>query len=150
MSVVCIIVPIVVGGWPVFSSLAAAAAAGLGFKLMKKAEVKAEKSKINEIEIVDEKSQIIEESMKPEEELVYTKGDITITLKKDVREKFTICVKGENRTNEELHKIGTQFLNKIKQQYAYQKIKSEMTKKGFTIVQETTAEGRIKILLRRF
>ncbi|MEO0136361.1 MAG: DUF1257 domain-containing protein [candidate division WOR-3 bacterium] len=151
MSIVCIIVPVVVGGWPVFSSLAAAAAAGLGFKLMKKTEVKrVEKKTINEIELADEKSEVIEESLKPEEELVFTREGITVTFKKDVRGKFTICVSGENKTNEELNKVGRLFLNKIKQQYAYQKVKQELTKKGYTLVQETAEGGRIKLLLRRF
>lgn len=151
MSVVCIIVPVVIGGWPLFSALAAAAAAGLGFKLMKQTEIKREEeTTMNEIEIADEKSEVIEEALKPEEELVFTREGITVTFKKDVRGKFTICVSGENKTNEELNRVGRQFLNKIKQQYAYQKVKQEITKKGYTVVQETTEEGRIKILLRKY
>ncbi len=150
MSVICIIVPVVIGGWPVVSAVAAAAAAGLGFKLMKRTEVQEEKDVTNEVQITDEKSQIIEEALKPEEELVFTKDDITLTLKKDVHERLTICVKGINRSNEELNKIGKQFLNKIKQQYAYQKIKEEITKRGFNIVQETTEERRIKLVLRKY
>ena len=149
MSVIIIIVPVVVGGWPVFSALAAAAAAGLGFKLLKNTEIKQEET-VNEVELTDEKSKVIEESLKPEEELVFTKEGITITFKKDMRERFTICVRGENKSEEELKKIGTQFLNKIKQQYAYQKIKDEMTKRGFNIVQETTEERRIKLVLRKY
>ncbi len=149
MPIIVIIVPVVIGGWPVFSALAAAAAAGLGFKLLKKTEIKQEKT-MNEVELVDEKSKVIEESLRPEEELVFTREGITITFKKDIREKFTICVRGENKSEEELKKIGTQFLNKIKQQYAYQKVKDEMTKRGFNIVQETTEERRIKLVLRKY
>ncbi|MGQ9817030.1 MAG: DUF1257 domain-containing protein [bacterium] len=150
MSLTCIIVPIVVGGWPLLSTLAAAAAAGLGYKLMNRREVAVKESSINEIEITDEKSRLIEDSLKPEEELIFTKEGITITFKKDVREKFIICVQGENKSNEVLNRVGRQFLNRIKQQYAYQKVKEEMNKKGFNVVEETKIGNRIRIVLRRF
>lgn len=151
MSVIIIITPVIVGGWPIFSSLVAAAAARLGFKLLEKTKAIREQQKtIKEVELVDEQSQIIEKSLKPEEELTFSKEGITVTCQKDVRDKFSIHVSGENRTDDELRQIGQMFLNKIKQQYAYQTVMQEMTKRGYNVVQEETEGQRIKLLLRKF
>jgi len=151
MSVVVIITPVIIGGWPAFSALASAVATHLGFKLLVKSTDERERvSNVNEVELVDEKSQVLEESLRPEEELVFTRAGITITCKKDVREKFTICVRGEGKTDEELKTIGQTFLNRIKQQYAYQKVVSELTNRGFSLVEEETEGQRIRLTLRRF
>lgn len=150
MPLTVIITPVIIGGWSVISSLAAVAAAGLGYKLLKRSVKETPEQTVHEIELTDENSKIIEESLKPEEELVFTKGDITLILKKDTREKFTICARSKTRSDKELTKIGSLFLDKIKQQYAYQKVKEEMTRRGFNIVQETTEQKKIRIVLRRF
>jgi len=149
MSVTIFVIPVIIGGWPLLASLAAAAAAGLGFKMIKQSKVQAVEQE-NQIELTDEKSQIIEDSLKPEEELVFTRSGVTVTIKKDLRDKFTICVRAKNKTNEELTTTGRLFLNKIKQQYAYQKVTEEMTKRGYNIIQEQKEGQRIKITLRRF
>ena len=150
MSVVITIAPIIIGGWAAFDALATVVAARLGYKLLKGVEHRVEVTRCKEIELVDDKSRVIKESLKPEEKLVFTKSGITITCKRDTRGKFSIWVRGENKTDEELRTIGQTFLNQIKQQYAYQKVVEEITKHGFSIVQEETEGQRIKLVLRKF
>lgn len=151
MSVAIVIVPVLVGGWPVFGTLASLAASKMGFKLIKTAQRK-EKKEIDEreIEIVDEKSKILEESIKEEEELVFNREDISLIIKKDIHKKFVICVKGKNKKEEELERIGKSFLKEIKKQYAYKKIKEEVTKKGFTVIEEKKEGNNIRLILRKF
>ncbi len=151
MSVAIVVVPVLVGGWPVFGALASLAAAKMGYKIIKSVQRKEKKELCErEIEIVDEKSKILEESIKEEEELVFQKEDISLILKKDIHKKFVICVKGKNKKEEELEKIGKGFLNEIKKQYAYKKIKEEVTKKGFTVVEEKNEGNNIRLILRKF
>ncbi|MDI6755229.1 MAG: DUF1257 domain-containing protein [Thermodesulfobacteriota bacterium] len=150
MSALILIVPVIIGGWPVFGALAAAAAAGLGFRMMKDVPTKKiQADGENQIEIADEKSQVIADSLKPDEEMVFSDGEAAVTFKKDAREKFTICVTGKNKSKQELNKIGRAFINKIKQKYAYQKVMAEMTRQGYNVVQEEKEGRKIRLLLRK-
>lgn len=150
MSVTVLIVPIVVGGWPMLCTLASAVATGLGYRLMQNVEKVKKETAVKEIEITDEASKVIEESIKPEEELVFVRSGIAVTFKKDLRDRFTICVKGEKKSEEELRRVGKLFLNRIKQQFAYKIIKEEMTRRGFNMVEENIDGKNIRIKLRKF
>lgn len=149
MSVVCVITPVIIASWPLFSSIAAAAGAKLGLKLIENDNIEKNKLIEKDLELVEEESQILKEMLKGEEEMVLKKDDILITLKKDERDKIKICING-NRKKEELKKIAKEFSNKIKQQFAYFKVKEEMKKKGYSLVQEEFESGRIKLVLRKY
>lgn len=149
MSVVVIITPIIVGGWPIFSALASAAATRLGFKLQESSRCLTDIDKEKEIVINDDTSTIIEDALRTEEELTFTKEGITVICKKDVHDNFTICARGKNKSDHELSRIGQSFLNKVKQQYAYQRVMEEMKNRGFNVIQEENEGQRIKIVMRR-
>lgn len=149
MSVVCVITPVVIASWPIITTIATAAGAKLGFVLLKDIERKKQKIHGDDIEIIEDDSQILKETLK-EEEMVFVKGDLKITLSKDERDKIKICVNGKNKNREELKKIGKEFSNKIKQQFAYFKVKEEMKKKGYSLVQEEMEKGKIKLILRKY
>lgn len=150
MSVVCVITPVVIASWPIISTIATAAGAKLGFVLLKDKGRKKQKILDDDIEIIEDDSQILKETLKEEEEMVFIKGDLKITLSKDERDKIKICVNGKNKSREELKKIGKEFSNKIKQQFAYFKVKEEMKKKGYSLVQEEMEKGKIKLILRKY
>jgi hypothetical protein len=150
MSCVILITPLVVAGWPVFCGAAAAAASSLGFRMLKAAgRVKAEAQK--KVEIGIENSEVLTEQVRADDEIILAKGDITIRIYKDARGKCSLHVVGEGRTDAELKQEGEALINKIKQQYAYQKVTQELKNKGFSITgEEATEEGKIRIRLRRF
>lgn len=151
MSVIVVMVtPVLIGGWSILGPLISAAAAALGYKLLGRSIKKAQGRNSSGIEIADENSEMIEETIVPEEELVFEKDGIVLTFKKDARGKFAICVDGEGKTKEELTTAGKTILNKIKQQYAYRRIVNEMGKRGYNVVEEERAGNQIKLILRRF
>ena len=149
MSCVFLVTPVVIASWPIFCAAASVAAASLGFKTLKGIEVT---GKISEgVELDLEGSEVLTDQVKEDEELIFGKDDFQVRVYKDTRGRCAIHVKGEGRSKEELQAEGTALVNKIKQQYAYQKVTQELKDKGFSITEEeVTEEGRIKIHLRKF
>ncbi|MBF0118418.1 MAG: DUF1257 domain-containing protein [Desulfobacterales bacterium] len=153
MSCVLIIATVAVGGWPTFCAAASVAAASLGFKLLKNKSIspikEIEQEKVVELNI--ENSQVLTDSIRPDEELIFGKGNLKIHIYKDPRGECALHVSGKGKTDKELEEEGTKLINKIKQQYVYQKVTQELKKKGFSINQEElTKEGKIKISLKKF
>jgi len=149
MSIIFLVTPVVIGGWPILSAAACAAAATMGFNVLQ--GVQQEQCE-NNVELTVENSEIITERMRADEDLILAKGDIRIRIYKDARGQCAMHVMGGNgKSTQELRQEGTELINRIKQQYAYQRITQELKQKGFSIAQEAiTDEGKIKISLRRF
>ncbi|OGL47333.1 MAG: hypothetical protein A2161_02955 [Candidatus Schekmanbacteria bacterium RBG_13_48_7] len=148
MSVIFLVTPVLAASWPVFCSAAGAAAASLGFKLLKNVNV-TEQLKTIELEV--ENSNVLTDQVKADNELMFGKDDLKIRIYKDARGQCSIHVMGSGRSDEELRAEGTKLINKIKQQYAYQKVVQELKNRGFSITNEEISEqGRIKIQLRKF
>jgi len=158
MSVCFLVVPAVIVGWPTFCAAAAAAAATMGFAVMKKSTMgfavmkkreKAVRSETCELEIAN--SKVLTEQVREDDELTLAKGDITVRLYKDPRGKCAIHVSGEGKTRQELRDEGTELVNRIMQQYSYQKVTQELKNRGFSITEEeVTEDRRIRIRLRKF
>jgi hypothetical protein len=164
MSVVFLVTPLVIAGWPTFCAAAATAAASLGFKVLKGLE----QEELNEIErkaamekrareaegtveLEMKDSNVLTEQVRADDEMILGKGEIQVRIYKDARGKCAIHVMGKGKSKQELKKEGTELLNKITQQYAYQKVTQELKSRGFSITDEAvTEDGKIKIRLRRF
>jgi stage V sporulation protein SpoVS len=59
-------------------------------------------------------------------------------------------VSGKNKTEAELQAIGQTVMNRILQQYAYQRVMEELEKRGFTVVKEEVDENQvIRIRVRK-
>ena len=150
MSCILLITTSVVAGWPTLFAAAGVAAASMGFSTLKNVE-EVQAAREQEVELVMQNSEIITEEMKHDEELNLRKGDINVRIYKDPRGRCAIHISGEGKTKEQLQQEGTELLNRIKQQYAYQKVVQELKNKGFSITDEKLSEaGKIKIQFRKY
>lgn len=151
MSVVFLIVPAVQVGWPFLCAAAAAAAAQLGYSALK-GSVEAPRELLEQgVALEIENSQVLTDQIRPDEEMMFAKGGITLHIYKDARGQCALHVTGEGRSAAELKREGTAFVNRIKQQFVYQRVTQELKGRGFSITGETvTEEGRIRIQLRKF
>ncbi len=82
----------------------------------------------------------------------FTKGDMVLLFRRDVRGKFTVEVMGpEKLTRLELERAGLEFAAELVQQFAYNKMVREMEARGATVVNEEVNEnGDIVLKLRRW
>ncbi len=151
MSVVFIVAPAVVASWPLLCGAVAGAAAALGYKALNTGGTIIEEQADRSVEVSLEGSEIIADSMKRESEFVIAKGDITARFSRAADGRCTVHVSGHNLTEEELSSAGRELIGKVTQQYAYNRVVSEMKKQGFTVTsEEVAADKTIRINVRKF
>lgn len=144
--------------WPVILAVAGA----MGYKQLTstsekallRGELNSQLNSIKSIEIAIEQqvSDTVEGEVGRDQVLRFTKGDIIVTFKRDLRGKFTIQVSGpDTMTRRELYFLGQEFLGAITQQFAYNKMAQEMERRGANIVgEEVNENGDIVLKLRRW
>lgn len=153
MSVVFVVAPMVVAGWPMLCGAAAAAAAALGYKTLASGDVtlKSDEQAEHWVEIPMEDSQVIAESMARGSEFSIRKDDVTATFTRTADGRCTVHVKGDNRTDAELSAIGRELVGRVTQQYAYNKVMSELKAQGFTVTsEEVTNDQAIRIHVSKY
>lgn len=150
MSAVCIIVPIVVAGWPALSAAIVAASATLGYTILGGTDeqiVETTKSKKVELEIKN--SEVVTDNLKREQNISVYRDGVTVTFYRDARGKVGICVQGEGYCDEKLRQIGEELSRRVVQQYVYQKIKDELTARQMMLVEESVdKENNIRLKVR--
>jgi hypothetical protein len=156
MSVVFVVVlPAVSAGWPMIATVIGAACAAMGYTAQRvqeraAAQVAAEDSMARQVELEMANAEVIGEALAREQTLRVEKDGVTATFRKDARGKLSLHVDGE-RTREELTAIGNELLNRVRQQYAAEKVKGELLKQGFVLVEEhVDEEESIRLSVRRF
>lgn len=148
MSCVLILTPVVVASWPLLSQLVMSVVSNMGFSNVKE-EVGEEIEQAVELEVKN--TQAITDALKRERKLVLKRGDTIVTFGKDIRGKCKVTVKGENKSREELKKLGEEIAQKIVQQYMYNKIKDELGRKNFRVVEEkVSSDETIRVTVRRW
>lgn len=152
MSVVFVVAPMVVAGWPLLCGAAAAAAGALGYKALAREEIiEAEDATERFVEIPIEDSQVIAESMARESQFAIRKEDVTATFSRSADGRCTVHVAGQNKTEEELSAIGRELVGKVTQQYAYNKVVTELKTQGFTVTsEEVTNDQAIRIHVSKY
>ncbi len=152
MSVVFVIVPsLAVGGWAVLAAAIAAACSAMGYQILRGSQaLQQQATAASESVSLTMDAQALTEALEREETIVVTQGDIRITFHKDPRGRVTMHVDGKGKTEAELKAIGQEVMNRILQQYAYQRVMDELEKRGFTVVKEEVDENQvIRIRVRR-
>jgi hypothetical protein len=152
MSCIFIAVPIVVatGGFPMLLAAAVSVGAAIGYRKLAAVGQFQEKSTMTEVEVAMDQSKIISDTMAEDEKVVLRRGDIEVEFYKDPRGHLGVCVRGEGVDKKTLRQTGEELIGRIRQQYAYQKIMTEMEKRGYTVqTEEATEDRRIKIRLQR-
>lgn len=153
MSAVCILAPIVIAGWPVFSAAVAAAAASLGYQVVSEAarasQVSVKQSGVVELDI--ERSEVVTGQLGRDQRISVTREGITITFSRNARGKATLCVTGHGRNDEALRVFGEELSRAVVQQYVYQRLLEEIRARGFVIAAQETSEDRsIRLTVRQW
>ena len=154
MSAVIVMAPVIVASWPIISAAVVGAVTAMGYSAVASknnvgSEIEMDIEKSIDIEIGN--SDVVSENMAREEELVFTKNDITVTFKRDIRGKLRICVTGTNRPDSELERVGQEISQKVTQQFIYNRVISELKNSDFSIIDQEVAENdTIKIHVRNW
>lgn len=136
MSVVFVIVPSMVGGWPILMAAIAAACSALGYQVLKGGKVRTSVAEVGKSVSMTLDAQALSDALEREETVTVVQSDVTISFHKDPRGRVTMHVSGKDKTEAELQEIGQKVMNRILQQYAYQRVMQELEKRGFTLIKE--------------
>jgi hypothetical protein len=151
MSVIFVVIPAVAAGWPAIAAAVGAACAALGYTTRRMSERQlAEESNRESVELEMVNAEVIGEALAREQSIQVEKEGVIATFTKDARGRLRLHVDGE-RSRQELSAIGQQLLNRVRQQYACEKVKSELVSRGFVLVDEHVDENEnIRLSVRRF
>jgi hypothetical protein len=150
---VSVLAPAVVAGWPILCG-AIAAAGSLGYRALKcdSAVSCADQSQTqNWVDIPIEDSQVVADSMARESEFVIRNDDVVATFRRSADGRCTVHVAGDNKTESELAAVGRDLVGRVTQQYAYNKVISELKAQGFSVTnEEITNDQTIRIRVTKF
>lgn len=153
MSAVCILAPLVIAGWPVFSAAVAAAATSLGYEVVSETaralHVPVKQSGVVELDI--ERSEVVTGQLGRDQRICVTREGVTVTFSRNARGKAALCVTGRGRTDEALRAFGEELSRAVVQQYVYQRLVEEIRARGFVIAaQETNEDRSIHLTVRQW
>ena len=158
MSTVVILAPVIIGGWPTITAAIAGAATALGLAVKEtvKEEVKnaAQVANIDQeqqVEIALADSEVLAQNMVTDKEIVLTKGNVELRVRRDERGRCSVCAKGKGYSEAELKQLAEQFTQKMTQCFVYNRVATELKNKGFQMVNEEVMDDEaIRINVRRW
>ena len=149
MSAVCVLTPIVVASWPAISAAVTAAAASMGFSLLGPKLHKEQAAQQRGVETTVENSEVVADTLAPGEKMRVQKGDIMIEFGQDQRGRCTVCVTGAHHSDRELKRIGQDVAGRFVQQFAYNKLLTELKARQYSVVEEQMlADESVRIRVR--
>ena len=164
MSTVIIIAPLVVTSWPLITAAITASISALGYTIAADGvhamndcfaecntnNTNRENQRIRE-EITLENSEILADAKNRGETMTIEKGNIKATFHRDIRGSLRLTIDAIGLSKAEIHKIGEELIGRVTQQYAYNRLVTEMKQRGMQIVEETVEEDdTVKIRVRNF
>ena len=158
MSVVLILTPVVIGGWPTITAAVAGAAAAMGLAVSRsiKEQVKVQaqnqlQAERNEVEVEVADSEALAENLVTDEEIVLTKGMVELRIRRDERGRVIVHASGLGHTDAELKAIAAEFAQRMTQCFVYNRVMSEVKSRGFNVVNEERMQDEtVRIHLRRW
>jgi hypothetical protein len=155
MGAILILTPVVIGSWPAITAAAAAAAAAMGFVAKEaaaglvKQEKPVETDKTVEVDLAE--SEVVSQQIQAGQEIVLSRGNVQIRVKRDAKGRCVICATGKGYTEAELKQMAQQFSEKVTQCFMYDKVMRELKTKNFNVVNEEVMDDQsIRIHVRRF
>jgi len=152
-----VLTPVIIGGWPAITAAVAGAATALGMvasssaKEKAKAAAQARAEQETSVEVELNADDELARSLVSEEEIVVTKGAVTLRVRRDERGRCTVCASGPGHTDAELEAMATEFSHKLTQCFIYNRIMSEVKTRGFQVVNEEQMQDEtVRIHLRRW
>lgn len=154
MGAVLVLTPVVIGNWPVITAAVAGAASAMGLVVsesVKEAVKQNQGTTEQSIEVELSESEVLAESMATDQQIVLTKGNVELTVKRDERGRCSVCAKGAGHSEAELKQIAEEFTQKLTQCFVYDRVMAELKNKEFQVVNEEVAEDEsIRIHVRRW
>lgn len=156
MSCAILIVPAVMAAWPVLLPILTAAAAACGYVSAERAEARERVrgrrrgKSADEVEVSLEQSEVLAEAMQRDTTFTASKGDIRVTVSRDIRGQLRVSASGANVAKDVLRREAETLTNSIVQQYAYHKLMTQLKERGFQVTRESVTEDRrIRLTVRR-
>lgn len=150
MSAFVVMVPAMMSG-PALVTAVAVAGAALGLKALCSATQNCKETSDSQVDVPVPNSHALSETLDEGDILPLTGNGFIVTFTKDGRGNCRMRVEGEGKSKAELESLGKNLINKVAQQYAYQKVTQELKKKGFTLVEEKSEEDNsIRITVRKW
>lgn len=154
MSTVLILTPIIIGSWPAITAAVAGAAAVMG--LVTRESVKEMSQEQNtqveqSVEVSLNESEVIAQNLATDQEIVLTKGNVELRVRRDERGRCSVCAKGAGFTKAQLKRIAEEFTQKMTQCFVYNRVASELKNKGFQVINEEVMQDEsVRIHVRRW
>ena len=152
MSAFVVLVPAVLGG-PAFAAAVAVAGAAMGLRVMAAAgqfQQDLQEDAEGKVDVGLPKNYALADSIDEGESMTLEGNGFRVAFVKDGRGDCSMRVEGKGKTDAELEKLGRELLNRVAQQYAYEKITKELKKRGFNLVQEKVeADQTIRLTVRK-
>jgi ABC-type transporter MlaC component len=156
MSTVIILTPVIIASWPAITAAVAGAAAAMGLAVKNTAQQEdkvrdKENVQSREVEVELEESQISTANLATDQEIVVTKGNVVLRVRRDERGRCTVCAKGLGKTDAQLKQIAEEFSQRMVQCFTYNRVMSELKSKGFQVVNEEVGQNQeVRIHVRRW
>ena len=153
MSVCFVVVPAIAASWPVLCGAVAAATGAIGYRTLRAASDLEKTSTVGQssAQVTLNGSELLAESMQEGDQFAITNDDVTAVFRRAADGRCTVHVSAPGRTQTELEAIGRDLMNRVTQQYAYNKIVTQMKSQGFTVNTEEVAEDQtIRIRVSKY
>ncbi|MGL4944521.1 MAG: DUF1257 domain-containing protein [Thermoguttaceae bacterium] len=155
MSTVIIIAPLVVTSWPLITAAITASVASLGYAVAKEGEHVSQEclasDNVVRDEITLENSEILAGAAGRDQRMTVEKDGIKATFHRDVRGTLRLAIEAKGYTKAQIRKIGDELIGRVTQQYAYNRLMTEMKEHGMSIIEETVEEDdTVKIRVRNW
>jgi hypothetical protein len=143
---------ILIADWFAAKETVNASCTGMGYRALSAEEELAElnRAKKQTIEMEMANSEIVGAAMARDQVMRFEKDGVVATFTKDARGALRVHISGDG-TQQELTAIGQQLINKVRQQFAAEKVKRELGEQGFVVVDEYVDNSdKIRISVRKF
>lgn len=152
MSVVCILTPVVIAGWPAFSAAVAAAATSLGYTVMEANDAaRLTESTGTKVALEIANSEVVTGTLGRDQRIAVHRAGVTVIFSRDERGRASLCVTGSDQTEAQLRACGEELSHAVVQSYVYARLKDEMRKREFVVVEEETNTDRsIRLKVRHW
>jgi len=142
-----IVIPAAAAAWPMVAAAAVAAAGAMGFAAAGQSEGVA----VSERNVTLEPGSCSEltGSLAVGETLAFVKERVRISIYRDARGTVSVKVAGEGHTDDQLRAVGQELVGKLQQQYAYNRVVTELKQRNFNLVdQELDEDGTVRLKVR--
>lgn len=154
MSTVLLLTPVIISSWPAITAAVAGAASAMGLVVkesVKQAVREAVANVQENVEVTLAESEILAQDLATDKEIVLTKGDIELRVRRDERGRCTVCARGKGHSRAELRQMADEFTQKMTQCFVYNRVASELKNRGFQVINEEVMEDEsIRINVRRW